>query len=114
MNVSISNNQACARLITSACHTFLLVYACGGVNASKKDAGAEANSIHDISNGSLYRIKAHETTGATYEYMYLSKQGEYAHLNLFLLESYWNITIIFMLKTNILFSRGNLFRQRKC
>ena len=84
MNVSLSNNRTCARLITSACHKFLLV------NASSndvKDVGSdsEVNSIHDISSGSLYRIKAHETIHATYEYMYLSKQGEYTHLNLFLL-----------------------------
>ena len=80
MNVSLSNNRTCARLITSACHKFLLV------NASSndvKDVGSEVNSIHDISSGSLYRIKSHETSHATYEYMYRSKQGEYTHLSFF-------------------------------
>ena len=80
MNVSLSKNRA--QLIASACHKFLLV------NASGKDVGNAVNSIHDISNGSLYRIKAHETTHATYEYMYLSKQGEYTHLS-FSLQSYY-------------------------
>ena len=80
MNVALSNNRTCAQLIASASHKFLLV------NASGKDVGTEVNSIHDISNGSLYRIKAHETTHATYEYMYRSKQGEYTHLS-FLLQS---------------------------
>ena len=81
MNVSLSNNRTCARLITSACHKFLLV------NASSndvKDVGSEVNSIHDISSGSLYRIKAHETIHATYEYMYLSKQGKYTNLIFFI------------------------------
>ena len=86
MNVSLSNNRSCARLITSASHNFLLVNASG---KDVKDVGTEVNSIHDISNGSLYRIKAHETTHATYEYMYLSKQGEYTHLSFYLLQSYF-------------------------
>ena len=107
MNVSLSNNRSCARLITSASHNFLLVNASG---KDVKDVGTKVNSIHDISSGSLYRIKSHETTHATYEYMYRSKQGEYTHLSFF----YYNLLLDYnnnfhVFRTNILLSRRGLF-----